>query len=260
MGSPADHPDPAVPKLADRVALISGGTRGIGLATGRILAERGARVVLVGRRQRDRLEAEGLGSATLLKGDVRSAEDVASVVSQTLDLHGRLDIVVNSAGVIYRNRTVEEHTEEEWDTTFDTNVRGTFLMCRAALPALRRSRGTIVNVASYVGLVGFRGAAAYAASKAAVVNLTRTLALDHAAEGIRVNCVCPGSVDTDMIHAAWADAADPADAARRWAEKHPLGRIASPEEVARSIAFLASDEASFLTGVALPVDGGITAG
>jgi NAD(P)-dependent dehydrogenase (short-subunit alcohol dehydrogenase family) len=138
-------------------------------------------------------------------------------------------------------------------------VKGAFLMSKYAMPALRERKGCIVNLSSYVGLVGFRGASAYAASKAALVNLTRSMALDHAHEGVRVNAVCPGSVDTDMIHEAWKNFGDVEEAQRRWAEKHPMGRIAQPEEVARVILFLASDEASFITGVALPVDGGITA-
>jgi NAD(P)-dependent dehydrogenase (short-subunit alcohol dehydrogenase family) len=171
-----------------------------------------------------------------------------------------LDILVNCAGIIYRNRTVEQTSEAEWDATFDVNVKGNFLMCKYALPALRERKGCIVNVSSYVGLVGFAGASAYAASKAAILNLTRSLALDHAREGIRVNAVCPGSVETDMIHTAWQLYGNVDEAQRLWAEKHPLGRIATPEEVARAILFLASDEASFITGAALPVDGGITAG
>ena len=202
---------------------------------------------------------DGLDSASFVAGDVRSASDADAAVAAAMDLHGRLDVLVNSAGIIYRSRTVEEHTEEEWDATFDTNVKGTFLMCRAALPALRATQGPIVNVASYVGLVGFAGAAAYAASKAAIVNLTRTLALDHAHEGIRANCVCPGSVDTDMIRSALAATGDAEAAAKAWASKHPLGRIATAEEIAATILFLASDDASFVTGAALPVDGGITA-
>jgi NAD(P)-dependent dehydrogenase (short-subunit alcohol dehydrogenase family) len=170
-----------------------------------------------------------------------------------------LDILVNCAGIIYRNRTVEQTTEDEWNATFNVNVKGTFLMCKYAMPALRERKGCIVNLSSYVGLVGFRGASAYAASKAAIINLTRSMALDHAREGVRVNAVCPGSVDTEMIHAAWEKFGDVEQARRLWSEKHPVGRIAQPEEVARTILFLASDDASFITGTALAVDGGLTA-
>ena len=256
MKSEVDSPR----RFDGRVALVTGGTRGIGLATGAALAAQGARVVLMGRdTQRGAEIVDGLDGVSFVAGDVRSASDVGAAVAAAVDLHGRLDVLVNSAGIIYRSRTVEAHTEEEWDATFDINVKGTFLMCRAAMPALRAARGTIVNVASYVGLVGFAGAAAYAASKAAVVNLTRTLALDHAHEGIRVNCVCPGSVDTDMIRSALAATGDVEAATKAWAGKHPLGRIATAQEIAATILFLASDDASFVTGAALPVDGGITA-
>jgi len=247
-------------RFEGRVALVTGGTRGIGLATGEALVAQGARVVLMGRNTQLGAEiVDRLDGASFVAGDVRSASDAGAAVAAAVDLHGRLDVLVNSAGIIYRSRTVEEHTEGEWDATFDTNVKGTFLMCRAGLPALRAARGNIVNVASYVGLVGFAGAAAYAASKAAIVNLTRTLALDHAHEGIRANCVCPGSVDTDMIRSALAATGDAEAAAKAWASKHPLGRIATAEEIAATILFLASDDASFVTGAALPVDGGITA-
>ncbi len=244
-----------------RVALVTGGSRGIGRATCRALAAEGGTVVLMARDPERGAQATGdLARASFVRGDVRRAGDCARAVEAATDGQGRLDLLVNSAGIIYRNRTVEEHSDEEWDATFDTNVKGTFLMCRAALPALKRSGGAIVNLSSYVGLVGFKGSAAYAASKAAVINLTRTMALDHAADGVRVNCVCPGSVETEMIHEAWRLTGDVEAAARAWAEKHPLGRIATAEEVAHAILFLGSDAASFITGVALPVDGGITAG
>lgn len=244
-----------------RVALVTGGSRGIGRATCRALAAEGAAVVLMARDpERGARAAAELPGTSFVQGDVRLAADCAQAVAAATDGHGRLDLLVNSAGIIYRNRTVEEHSEREWDDTFDTNVKGTFLMCRAALPALKRSRGAIVNLSSYVGLVGFKGSAAYAASKAAVINLTRTMALDHARDGVRVNSVCPGSVDTDMIHEAWRLTGDVEAAAKAWAEKHPLGRIARAEEVAEAILFLGSAAASFITGVALPVDGGITAG
>ena len=247
-------------RFENKVVLITGGTRGIGLATARLFAVEGAQVVIVGKDKDKTTEAArdvpGRGEA----GNVSNAADCERIVTQTLSLFGRLDVLVNCAGVIFRNRTVEQTSEEEWDTTFDVNVKGTFLMCKYALPALRETKGSIVNVSSYVGLVGFAGASAYAASKAAIINLTRSMALDHAQEGIRVNAVCPGSVDTEMIHAAWQKFGDVEQARKLWAEKHPLGRIASPEEIGLAILFLASEDASFVTGTALAVDGGITAG
>lgn len=243
-----------------RVVLVTGGGRGIGRATTEAFHREGARVAFTARdTARGQAAAAALGDALVVPADVRRPGDCARAVADTLGRFGRLDVLVNNAGVIYRNRTIDQLTESEWDETFAVNVKGAFLMSRAALDALRAARGAIVNVASYTGLVGFAGAAAYAASKAALVNLTRSLALDHAGEGLRVNCVCPGSVDTEMIHAAWAAFPDREAARRAWEAKHPLGRIATAAEVAAAILFLASDEARFITGVALPVDGGITA-
>lgn len=243
------------------VVLITGGSRGIGLAAAKAFAAEGARPVLFARnRERGSAAASEVPGCRFVAGDVRRTDHCERAVNEAVAEHGHLDVLVNDAGVIYRNRTVEATSEEEWDETFDTNVKGAFLMSRLALPHLRRTRGNIVNVSSYVGLVGFAGAAAYAASKAALLNLTRSMALDHAAEGIRVNAVCPGSVDTDMIRSAWRSQSDPAAAERQWKAKHPVGRIASPDEVAHAILFLASEQASFITGAALPVDGGITAG
>jgi len=255
-------------RFENKVLLITGGTRGIGFATAKLFAREGARVHIVGRDPDRTTEAARDVPGRGAVGNVSRATDCERIVGQilrpgsgqALELHARLDVLVNCAGVIFRNRTVEATSEEEWDTTFDVNVKGTFLMCKYALPALRETKGCIVNVSSYVGLVGFAGASAYAASKAAILNLTRSMALDHAREGIRVNAICPGSVDTDMIHAAWQQFGDVERAQKLWAEKHPLGRIAAPEEVGRAILFLASEEASFITGTALPVDGGITAG
>ena len=248
-------------RFLNRVALITGGNRGIGLATAKLFAKEGAQVMLLGRdKVKGEQEAGLIPSAKFIQGDVTKADDCLRAVDESIKLFDGLDVLVNCAGIVYRNRTVEETTEDEWDATFDVNVKGTFLMCKYAMPALRERKGSIVNLSSYVGMVGFRGASAYAASKAAIINLTRSMALDHAREGVRVNAVCPGSVDTEMIHAAWKNFGDEEEAKRLWAEKHPLGRIAQPEEIARTILFLAGDDASFITGTALAVDGGILAG
>ncbi len=249
-------------KLENRAALITGGSRGIGLATAKLFAAEGARVVLAARNEVEGGSAAGqVPNAIFVPCDVTRAADCQRTVEETVRAFGRLDILFNNAGVIYRNLTVEATTEAKWDDTLNTNLKGTFLMCKYAFPYLRASgRGAIVNTASYAALVGFAGLAAYCASKAAVVNLTRAMALDHASENLRVNCVCPGSVDTDMIRAAWQAYGDQEQAARLWAAKHPMGRIATPEEIARVVLFLASDDASFITGAAIPVDGGITAG
>jgi len=248
-------------RLSNRVALITGGNRGIGLATAKLFAEEGAQVMLLGRDQvKGEQEANLIPNANFIQGDVTKAEDCQRAVDESIKTFGGLDVLVNCAGIVYRNRTVEQTTEDEWDATFDVNVKGTFLMCKYAMPALRERKGCIINLSSYVGMVGFRGASSYAASKAAIINLTRSMALDHAREGVRVNAVCPGSVDTEMIHTAWKNFGDVEEAQRLWAEKHPLGRIAQPEEIARSVLFLASDDASFITGTALAVDGGILAG
>lgn len=247
-------------RFEHKVVLITGGNRGIGLAAARLFAAEGARVTLVARDQaKGEEEAKHIPNANFIRADVSNSADCRRAVEETLKMQGALDVLVNCAGIIHRNRTVEQTTEEEWNATFDVNVKGTFLMCKFAMPVLRERKGSIVNVASYVGLVGFAKASAYAASKAAIVNLTRSMALDHAREGVRVNAVCPGSVDTDMIHDAWRRYGNVEEAQRIWAEKHPIGRIARAEEVAQAILFLAGSEAGFITGVALPVDGGITA-
>jgi len=250
-----------VMRFQGAVVLITGGTRGIGLQVARGFAAEGGLVTVVGRDSGTGKEAvRAVDGISFIQCDVRRAEDCKRAIADVLRTHGRLDVLVNNAGVIYRNRTVDQTTEEEWDTTFEVNVRGAFLMSKYAIQTLREAKGNIVNVSSYVGLVGFAGAAAYAASKAALVNLTRTMALDHAGEGVRINCVCPGSVDTEMIRDAWRSYGDVAEAEQLWNAKHPLGRIAKPDEVSRAILFMASSEASFITGAALPVDGGITAG
>ena len=248
-------------RLPNRVALITGGNRGIGLATAKLFENAGAKIILFARDQiLGESAAASIPNAHFVQGDVTKAEDCQRVVDKTIQMFGGMDILINCAGVIFRDRTVEQTTENEWDTTFNVNVKGTFLMCKHAMSPIRERKGCIVNMSSYVGVVGFRGASAYAASKAAIINLTRSMALDYAREGVRINAVCPGSVDTEMIHAAWENFGNIDKAQRLWAEKHPMGRIAQPDEIAQAILFLASSDASFITGAALAVDGGILAG
>jgi len=251
-------------RLSNKVALVTGGTSGIGRATALLFAREGAQVVITGRDEaRGRsvvaeIEEAG-GSALFVRSDVRLAPECRRAVEECLRAFGRLDILFNNAGVFYPN-TVPDSSEQEWDLTIDICLKGTYLMSRFALPVMiAQGQGVIVNNASGWGLVGGAAAAAYCAAKGGVVLLTKAMAIDHGPQGIRVNCVCPGDVDTPML---------PEDARQRgmsWedylasASDRPLGRIGRPEEIARAVLFLASDDSAFVTGAALAVDGGGTA-
>ena len=251
-------------RLQGIAALITGGTSGIGEATAALFSREGAQVAIAGRNlergQNLVREIEDAGGrAIFLQCDVRSAEHCRRAVENTLRAFGHLDVLFNNAGVYYPH-TALECTEEEWDLQIDINLKGTFLMSKYALPAMiARGRGVIINNSSGWGIVGGDAAVAYCASKGGVVLLTKAMAIDHGRQGIRVNCICPGDVDTPML---------PDDARRRglkWedylagAANRPMGRIGTPEEIAKAVLFLASDDSSFMTGAALVVDGGGTA-
>ena len=250
-------------RLQDKVAIISGGNTGIGQAISLRFAEEGATVIIAARNadtaQETLRQVREIGTDGLfISCDVTDINQCEAVIKESIERYGKLDTLINNAGIIYRNSTVVDTSAEEWKHTFDVNVNGTFYLSKFAIPYLEKTNGTVVNMASYVGLVGFAGIPAYCASKGAIIQLTRAMALDHAPAGVRVNCVCPGSVHTEMITSAWEQYGDGAE--EGWSSKHPLGRIAQPKEIADAVLYLASDESSFLTGVALPVDGGITAG
>jgi NAD(P)-dependent dehydrogenase (short-subunit alcohol dehydrogenase family) len=248
-------------RLRDKVALITGGTSGIGEATSLLFAKEGAKVTITGRDEKrgqavaERAMKDG-GKAIFVRGDVRRAEERCHAVDETLRTFGGLDILFNNAGVFFPHTAVD-CTEEEWDLQIDVNLKGTFLMSKAALPhMIEQRRGVIINNSSGWGIAGGDAAVAYCASKGGVVLLTKAMAIDHGRQGIRVNCICPGDVDTPML---------PEDARLRglkWEDylagcsDRPLGRIGTTDEIARAVLFLASDDSSFMTGAAMVVDGG----
>jgi NAD(P)-dependent dehydrogenase (short-subunit alcohol dehydrogenase family) len=245
--------------FADRVGLITGAGSGIGRATARLFAERGGAVVAADVNGPAAEETAALvraagGRAEACGCDVTRAEDVSGAIALARRAFGRLDVVVNCAGIL-RVAPLEETTEKEWEEVLAVNLTGAFLLTRAALRALREGGGgAIVHIASRAAIRAKEAHGAYSASKAGILQLTQMAAVEGARHGIRVNCVCPGFIDTPMTRGGYdVDAAIAA-----WNEVCPLGRPGTPEDVARAMLFLASDDAAFITGVALPVDGGRT--
>jgi meso-butanediol dehydrogenase / (S,S)-butanediol dehydrogenase / diacetyl reductase len=240
------------------VAIVTGGASGMGAATVRLLAQRGAHVFIV---DRNAPLAESLAqelSQTAMAGDVSDSSFCDSVVAAAMRKFGHVDIVVNAAGIIVR-AAGENTTDDQWNTIMAVNVSGTFFMCRAAIQVMKpKASGVIVNFGSIWGDLGSAGVAAYCASKGAVHNLTRALALDHATDGIRVNAVCPGEVRTPMLQSERSEPVTK-ELLDRLAATVPMGRLAEPEEIARVVVFLASPEASYVTGALVNVDAGYAA-
>jgi NAD(P)-dependent dehydrogenase (short-subunit alcohol dehydrogenase family) len=248
--------------LKDKVAIITGAKSGIGFATALRFSAEGAEVVVADVRaghQEVREIAKRGGEALFVQVDVSSEPQVRALIEKAVAAYGRLDVLVNNAGVELAKK-VTDTGEAEWDRLMNVNLKGVFLCSKAAIPVMQRQGGgVIVNVASELGLVGGSEIAAYCASKGGVVQLTKAMAIDHAADGIRVNCVCPGPVSTPLLEAIIGASSDPEEERRRIAEKTLLKRVGQPEEIANVIAFLASDESSYMTGAAVLVDGGWTA-
>lgn len=251
-------------RLANKVACITGAGSGQGKASAILFAKEGAKVLATDINEagvEEVVEAirENSGEATAMKVDVSQEEQVAQMIQKTVDIYGRIDVLFNNAGVGFSAPLVMAPTVDtpvkDWDAVMGINLRGVFLGCKFALPIMeKQGGGVIINNSSINGLVAMAGADAYTASKGGIVALTRVLASDWGPKGIRVNCICPGAIETPMIAGALADD----DIRNYFVDNCPMGRIGVPEDIANTALFLASDESAYITGVILPVDGGWT--
>jgi NAD(P)-dependent dehydrogenase (short-subunit alcohol dehydrogenase family) len=251
--------------LKNKVALITGGSSGIGMAIAERFLKEGAKIAIGGRskercdtaqKQLKTIVADAVYSVT---GDVSKWDDAQKMVERTVKRFGRIDILINNAG-IYLEKRIEETTEDEWDQVININLKGVFLCSKAVYPPFKnQGGGTIVNMSSDSGVSGNPCEAAYCASKGGVTNLTRAMALDYAKENIRVNAICPAVINTPMLQKEVDMQEDKEAYLKEMDELHPIGRVGRPEEVAFAVLMVASDEASFITGANIPVDGGLTA-
>lgn len=242
-------------KLTGKVAIVTGGSRGIGFATAKIFVENGAKVVITAKDPK-RIEAalDKLSNTIGITADIKNENDVKKVIKQTIDKFGKLDILVNNAGIFPRIKQLHEIDESEWNEVLDVNLTGQFRFTKAAIPYLQKTSGSIINISSDAGLKAYQGfnADAYSAAKAGLIILTKCWALEYAKDRIRVNCICPGVVDTDMTKPFLKTEKD----MEFMNNEHPIGRIGKPEDVAKAVLYFASDDASWTTGAILTVDGG----
>jgi len=242
-------------KLSGKIALVTGGSRGIGFATAKILSENGAIVIITSKNQ-ERLEkaASEIPNAIGITSDIRNTNDVKNVVTKIIKKFGKLDILVNNAGIFPKIKQLHEINEDEWNEVLDVNLTGQFRFTKEAIPYLQKTSGSIINISSDAGLKAYQGfnADAYSASKAALILLTKCWALEYAKDKIRVNCICPGVVDTDMTKPFLKTQKDK----EFMDNEHPIGRIGQPQEIGKAVLYFASDDASWTTGAILTVDGG----
>lgn len=249
-------------RLDNKVAFVTGGAMGIGAGIAERFVEAGATVVVFDiNGERGSEAAENLsrhGRALAIHGDIASAEDVQNGIARTVKEFGALDVLVNNAGIEFQD-TVVDIPIADWDRQIAVNLKGAFLCCKYAIPHLRGRKSAIVNISSVHAFISYERCAAYDASKAGLIGLTRALALDHARDGIRVNAVCPGYIDTPLMEAWMKLQPDREATMRQILSVNPLGRIGTPRDVAEAVLFLASDAAAFITGTFLVVDGAMTA-
>lgn len=250
-------------KLKDKVAIITGGSLGLGKETALLFYREGAKVVITGRTE-DRLKtaveearAQGPGGEIeYFVADVSSEEDCRGTVDYVMNKYGRIDVLFNNAGVLWVYNT-HETPLEIWDKTFDINVRGTYLMSKFSIPhMMEQGKGCIVNNSSILGSRAAPGCAAYVATKGAITQLTRAMAVEYAPHGIRVNAICPGTTVTPLVEDLFEQTDDPEGARKLWESYNPMGRLGKPSEIARGVLFLCDDEVEFMTGSMLNIDGG----
>ena len=242
-------------KLSGKVALVTGGSRGIGFAIAKILSDNGASVVITSKNSEKIKQAETkISNSFGITCDIKKKNEVQNVLEQTIKKFGKLDILVNNAGIFPKIKLLHEIDEEEWNEVLDVNLTGQFRFTKEAIPHLQKTSGCIINISSDAGLKAYQGfnADAYSASKAALIVLTKCWALEYAKNKIRVNCICPGVVDTDMTKPFLKNQKD----IEFMNNEHPLGRIGQPEEIGKSVLYFASDDALWITGAILTVDGG----
>ena len=243
-------------RFESKTAIVTGGASGIGAATTRLLLDEGANVVVVDRSFPGSDRSAATDRYREEQCDVSDAAACEEIVARTIERLGGIDVLVTSAG-ISRGQPLVETEEAMWDEVFAVNVKGTFLWMRSVLPHMVSARaGAIVTIASQLAFAGGRNNAAYIASKGAIVSLTKTASLEHACDGVRINAVAPGATETPMLLRSFARHADAAAARQRASDRHAMKRLGKPEEIAEAIAYLACDQASFITGTVLPVDGG----
>ena len=256
-------------RLQGKAAIITGSTKGIGLGIARVFASEGAMLTIVSRGERGRLDTAaetaeemrqlGAADAFFVRTDVKDSRMIQHMISQTVERFGRLDVLVNNAGY-HISKNAEDTSEEEWEFIINTNLRSTFLCSKYALPHLRKTKGCIINISSMVGLVGQPNAVAYSATKGGQVAMTKSMAIDLAPAGVRVNAICPGWITTPLVD-DWFSQQPDEQAAREYIYGvHPMGRIGTIEECGKAALFLATEDSAFITGIALPIDGGVTLG
>lgn len=246
-------------KLDEKIVLITGGGRGIGKAIAKLFAQEGAVVVITSRNEKKlKQTSKEIGGSFFISGDIRKENDVNKVVRQTMNKFGKIDILVNNAGIFPKIKPLHKISEKEWNDIIDVNLTGQFRFTKAVIPFMKKKGGSIINISSDAGLKAFENfyADAYTASKAAMILLTKSWALEYAKNNIRVNCICAAVVDTDMTKHLWLNTRKKRKMA---SAEHPLGRIGTGEDIAKAALYFASDDSSWTTGSILTVDGGVAA-